>query len=376
MLHTLRRTRLSPPGAAEPLAPFGCWEPSIRCVNRASNLLVYLVSDGALPSGAADPRLPSVAGRAPPSVVGVMLHTRRRTRLSLPVQQSCRLPPVIAGAPHPTRQTAPRSSCKRDPPVRRSKAQLPSDAARVPHSTSAIVLLFQQHAGLASPTPQAAAPVVHRTSSPVALPPFHLPTPIHISPQQAYFGEQLTLALWPLSLAQASFGEFSGFGPCSGLGALPQDSKPKYAYYCYQIKCKGELVKWCFINKVREEHDQIINRFGTGATRLANHPNEHNAYIYIIDTACLPPSSDSPPQLLTPNLFHPSSGTGEFSGFGPCSGLGALPQDSKPKYAYYCYQIKCKGELVNQHPIYKRGHSWRMEKDRSDKMSPTCSFHA
>ncbi len=24
----------------------------------------------------------------------------------------------------------------------------------------------------------------------------------------------------------------------------------------------------------------------------------------------------------------------------------------------------------------KRGHSWRMEKDRSGKMSPTCSFHA
>ncbi len=29
-----------------------------------------------------------------------------------------------------------------------------------------------------------------------------------------------------------------------------------------------------------------------------------------------------------------------------------------------------------QHPISKRGHSWRMEKDRSGKMSPTCSFHA
>ncbi len=40
-------------------------------------------------------------------------------------------------------------------------------------------------------------------------------------------------------------------------------------------------MKLCFINKVREEHDQIINQFGTGATRLANHPNEHNAYIYI-----------------------------------------------------------------------------------------------
>ncbi len=29
-----------------------------------------------------------------------------------------------------------------------------------------------------------------------------------------------------------------------------------------------------------------------------------------------------------------------------------------------------------QHPISKRGHSWRMEKDRSGKISPTCSFHA
>ncbi len=29
-----------------------------------------------------------------------------------------------------------------------------------------------------------------------------------------------------------------------------------------------------------------------------------------------------------------------------------------------------------QHPISKRGHSWRMEKVRSGKMSPTCSFHA
>ncbi len=32
--------------------------------------------------------------------------------------------------------------------------------------------------------------------------------------------------------------------------------------------------------------------------------------------------------------------------------------------------------LSIQHPISKRGHSWRMEKDRSAKMSPTCSFHA
>ncbi len=32
--------------------------------------------------------------------------------------------------------------------------------------------------------------------------------------------------------------------------------------------------------------------------------------------------------------------------------------------------------LSIQHPISKRSHSWRMEKDRSGKMSPTCSFHA
>ncbi len=32
--------------------------------------------------------------------------------------------------------------------------------------------------------------------------------------------------------------------------------------------------------------------------------------------------------------------------------------------------------LSIQHPISKRGHSWRMEKDESGKMSPTCSFHA
>ncbi len=31
--------------------------------------------------------------------------------------------------------------------------------------------------------------------------------------------------------------------------------------------------------------------------------------------------------------------------------------------------------LSIQHPISKRGHSWRIEKDRSGKMSPTCSFH-
>ncbi len=47
------------------------------------------------------------------------------------------------------------------------------------------------------------------------------------------------------------------------------------------MKALPVKTKLCFINKVREEHDQIINQFGADATRLANHPNEHNACIYI-----------------------------------------------------------------------------------------------
>ncbi len=38
--------------------------------------------------------------------------------------------------------------------------------------------------------------------------------------------------------------------------------------------------------------------------------------------------------------------------------------------------LKSWASLSIQHPISKRGHSWRMGKDRSGKMSPACSFHA
>ncbi len=92
------------------------------------------------------------------------------------------------------------------------------------------------------------------------------------------------------------------------------------------------FILWCFINKVREEHDQIINRFGTGATRLANHPNEHNAYIYTTDTACLPPSSDSfPASLLHPNsspliYFIPHQGRGSSLGSGHVPGPEPSPR--------------------------------------------------
>ncbi len=78
------------------------------------------------------PTAPSSRRVSPLSVVGVMLHTRRRTRLSLPVQQSRRLPLVTVGALHPTCQTAPRFSCKRDPPFRCSRATAPSGRSESP----------------------------------------------------------------------------------------------------------------------------------------------------------------------------------------------------------------------------------------------------
>ncbi len=98
-----------PPGAAEPLAPFGCMgalhpmrqtAPRISLPIQCRTGLSLLVKQslGSLRSQCV----------SPPSVVGVMLRTQRRTRLSLPVQQSCRLPSVRVGALHPTRQTAPR----------------------------------------------------------------------------------------------------------------------------------------------------------------------------------------------------------------------------------------------------------------------------
>ncbi len=92
------------------------------------------------------------------------------------------------------------------------------------------------------------------------------------------FGGQLNFALWLLSHASSFFWGVLWVRAMFRARSPPPGQQAKYAYFCYQIKCKGELVKWCFINKVREEHDQIINRFGTGATRLANHPNEHNEY--------------------------------------------------------------------------------------------------
>ncbi len=115
------------PGAAEPLSPFGCMgalhsmhqtAPRISLPIQCRTGLSLLVKQslGSLRSQCV----------SPPSVVGVMLRTRRRTRLSLPVQQSCRLPSVTVGALHPTRQTAPRFQLQEglSLPVQQSRSSL------------------------------------------------------------------------------------------------------------------------------------------------------------------------------------------------------------------------------------------------------------
>ncbi|RXN13829.1 hypothetical protein ROHU_028926 [Labeo rohita] len=84
-----------PPSAAEPQLPSEATRvpPSIDL-----NILAYLASDGASASGAAEPQLPSVAVWALrlPIELRCVLGSGRGP--SPPVQQSCRLPSVVAGA--------------------------------------------------------------------------------------------------------------------------------------------------------------------------------------------------------------------------------------------------------------------------------------
>ncbi len=105
---------------------------AVRVPPSVASLCLFSVGRGS-PSGAADPRLPSVAvWRLRPSF-RVALRARWRTGLPLPVQQSCWLPSVVMGALLPTRQTAP---CRRTLPSGAAEPQLPSDAVRVPPSVA------------------------------------------------------------------------------------------------------------------------------------------------------------------------------------------------------------------------------------------------
>ncbi len=111
------------------------------------------------------------------------------------------------------------------------------------------------------------------------------------------------------------------------------------------------VLKLCFINKVREEHDQIINQFGTGVTRLANHPNLHK-YIYIC--SILPLSSDSfPASLIHPNsslliYFYLKLGMGSSLGSGYIPGSEPSPRTARQNMLTIYYQIRCKAELFKE----------------------------
>ncbi len=102
------------------------------------------------------------------------------------------------------------------------------------------------------------------------------------------------------------------------------------------------VFKWCFINKVREEHDQTISLAQVSwLSSSANHLVEHNPCIYIYSQLTSVPwqfSSIPPPsQLLSLNLISSHSWNGrEFSGFGLYPELGALPLDSIPNMLTNC----------------------------------------
>ncbi len=143
------------PGAAEPLAPFGCMgalhpmrqtapcirpqgglsppvqqsrklpSDAVRVPPSVASLCLFSVGRGS-PSGAADPRLPSVAVWRLRLSFRVALRARWRTGLPLPVQQSRWLPSVVMGALLPTRQTAPCTKPQGglSPPVQQSRSSL------------------------------------------------------------------------------------------------------------------------------------------------------------------------------------------------------------------------------------------------------------
>ncbi len=265
-----------PPGAAEPLAPFGCMG-ALHPMRqpRLESPCLFSVGRGS-PFWCSRPTAPFSRRVSPSSVVGVMLRTQRRTRLSLPVQQSCRLPPVTVGALHPTHQTTPRFSCKRDSPFRCSRATAPFGRSESPsfdicHRAPLLAACRARQSNAASRSSRQA---LHELTSRPASFSFANSNP-YLSTVGISWGEIKFCSLAAVPCLKLLLGSSLGSGHVPGSEPSPRTASQNMLTIRYQIKCKGELVKLCFINKVREEHDQIINQFGTGAPRLANHSNEH-----------------------------------------------------------------------------------------------------
>ncbi len=98
---------------------------AVRVPPSVASLCLFSVRRGS-PSGAADPRLPSVTVWRLRMSFRVALRARWRTGLPLPVQQSRWLPSVVMGALLPTRQTAPciKPQGGLSPPVQQSRSSL------------------------------------------------------------------------------------------------------------------------------------------------------------------------------------------------------------------------------------------------------------
>ncbi len=172
-----------------------------------SHLLAFSASDGAPLSVQQSRWLPSVAWE--PSIRWVKprleypcLFSVGRgspfwwSRASAPFGRS-------AWAPHLSLESCCILGDGRDSPFRCSRAAAPFGRSESPSFDTChrAPLLAARRARQSA----AAAPAEHCTSSPVALPPFHLQILIYISPQHAYFGGQLTFALWLLSHALSFF---------------------------------------------------------------------------------------------------------------------------------------------------------------------------
>ncbi len=209
-----------PPGAAEPLAPFGCMgalhpmrQPCLE------SPCLFSVGRGS-PFWCSRPTAPFSRRVSPPSVAGVMLRTRRRTRLSLPVQQSCRLPSVTVGALHPARPPESPSFdiCHRAPLLAACRARQ-SDAAS-----------------------RSSRRALHELTSRPASFSFANFNP-YLSTAGIFWGAINFCSLAAVPCLKLLLGSSLGSGHIPDSEPSPRTASQNMLTICYQIKCKGELVK-------------------------------------------------------------------------------------------------------------------------------------
>ncbi len=172
-----------------------------------------------------------------------------------------------------------------------------------------------------------------------------------ISPKAMQFLGGLLATIWLLSHDKHFLGSFwvrakcrartplPGRGEYPGLGNDYRARSPllgqhaKYAYRLFSsLLCKCELVKWCFINKFREEHARIINTANSSSviTSLIQWTLERTP---INNQAALPPLSlvfQNPSTTPTPHFQSVSTPAG---GRGELLGPGQMPSSDPSPWA-------------------------------------------